>query len=64
MIGLKSMVIDNLNYVEEAIEQIIERRRRGLEFLPALGKSFLGFFSTLIDSMNKEAKEAKRNPAY
>jgi len=48
------------NYVEEAIRADYRRRRRGTEGILQLWEVISGFFQTLIDSMNKEAKEAKR----
>jgi len=51
------------NYVERGNRADIEKRE-GLWEFQALGKSFSAVFQTLIDSMNKEAKEAKRIRLY
>jgi hypothetical protein len=60
-IVLNPLVIGQFeNYVEEAIEQIIEEGEGVWGIPPALGSHFW-VFQTLIDSMNKEAKEAKES---
>ncbi|MFT7362010.1 MAG: hypothetical protein ACI9UV_000201 [Algoriphagus sp.] len=60
-IVLNPLVIGQFeNYVEEAIEQIIEEGEGVWGIPPALGSHFW-VFQTLIDSMNQEAKEAKES---
>jgi hypothetical protein len=60
-IVLNPLVIGQFeNYVEEAIAQIIEEGEGVWGIPPALGSHFW-VFQTLIDSMNKEVKEAKES---